>query len=121
MANIIPIAYNTGSTISGTEQIGSLAIGTSPQDYGVYGGINKFWASPDLDVYYIIAYPNPLGNSPNPLGVPAYVSFDGTADLTDNGFLSLANYFANGVQTFNNTSEAKTWLNDNGYWTNLLQ
>jgi hypothetical protein len=34
MPNIIPIAYNTGSTVPQTTQLGNLAIGTGAQDYG---------------------------------------------------------------------------------------
>jgi hypothetical protein len=39
MATSRPFAYNTGSTISGTEQIGDLAIGVDDLDYdGGVGG-----------------------------------------------------------------------------------
>lgn len=55
MPNIIPIAYNTGSTVPQTTQLGNLAIGTGAQDYGAYPNGVRFWGSPDLDLYYVIA------------------------------------------------------------------
>jgi hypothetical protein len=120
MPNIIPIAYNTGSTVPQTTQLGNLAIGTGAQDYGAHPNGITFWASPDLDLYYIIGSPNPNGDSPNPLSIPCYVSFDGTSVLTDGAFLSLANYFARGITNFSNVYDACNWLQTNGYWTNFM-
>jgi hypothetical protein len=38
-----PFAYNPGSTIAGTEQVGDIAVGVSPEDYsGGYGGV-RWW------------------------------------------------------------------------------
>ena len=39
-----PFAYNTGSTISGTEQLGDLAIGVDDLDYT--GGVGGVTAAP---------------------------------------------------------------------------
>ena len=66
MSSILPIAFNSGSTVPQTTQLGNLAIGVGAQDYGAYPNGITFWASPDLDLYYIIASPNPNGDSPNP-------------------------------------------------------
>ena len=45
-----PFAYNTGSTISGTEQLGDLAIGVDDLDYtGGVGGVT-WWNGPDEDL-----------------------------------------------------------------------
>ena len=115
MAILTPVGYNTGSTISGTEQIGDLAIGTSDQDYGAQPGGVTFWMTPDQDLGYVIAKPVPSGNQPNQLSVPAYVGFNRSDALTDNSFVSLSQIIAG--QTFEDADEAKTWLNDNGYWT----
>jgi len=115
MATLTPIGYNTGSTISGTEQIGDLAIGTSNQDYSLQPGGVRFWMTPDQDLGYVIAKPVPSGNQPNPLSVPAYVGFNRSDALTDNSFISLANIISG--QSFTGGTEAKTWLNNNGYWT----
>jgi len=40
MATTRPFAYNTGSTIDGTTQIGNIAIGVSDQDYSQDPGGN---------------------------------------------------------------------------------
>ena len=61
MFSILPIAFNSGSTVPQTTQLGNLVIGVGAQDYGVYPNGITFWASPDLDLYYIIASPNPNG------------------------------------------------------------
>jgi len=115
MATLTPVGYNTGSTISGTEQIGDLAIGTSDQDYSLQPGGVRFWMTPDQDLGYVIAKPVPSGNQPNQLSVPAYVGFNRSDALTDNSFISLSQIIAG--QTLEDADEAKTWLNDNGYWT----
>jgi len=68
-----PFAYNTGSPIPGTLQIGDLAIGVDPQDYSTNPGGVQWWNGPDEDLGYVIAHPTPAGNQPNPLGIPAYL------------------------------------------------
>ena len=68
MAFSRPFAYNLGGPISGTTQLGDLAIGTP-----VTGFTNSplFWNGPDEDLRYIIARPVPSGNQPNPVaGIP---------------------------------------------------
>jgi len=124
MPTIIPIAFNdSGTPIPGTTQIGDLSIGETNQDYGAYPSGYRFWATPDLDLYYVIAYPNPVGNQPNPLSIPCYVGFYGTQNKTDLEFLNLANYIANqdgDPQNFTNGADAITWLNNNGYWTSYI-
>jgi hypothetical protein len=117
MATARPFAYNTGSTISGTTQIGSLAVGTPSSGFT---GNPKWWNGPDEDLGYVIAHTVPSGTQPNPLGVPAYIGFWRTPSKTDNNFISLSQYvssFAGTPQTFANASAAKTWLNSAGYWT----
>jgi hypothetical protein len=64
MSTARPFAYNTGSNINGTEQIGALAIGI-PSDG--FGGNPDFWNGPDEDLGYVIAYPAPLNNHPTPV------------------------------------------------------
>lgn len=118
MATILPIAYNTGSTISGTEQIGDLAIGTTSQDYSSNIGGVKWWASPDLDLQYVIGYVDLSGTHPNPISfVPCHIGFWGAGDKTENSFINLCNFHFN--EGFTNGNDAKTWLNNNGYWTNF--
>ena len=117
MATTRPFAYNTGSTITGTLQVGNLAIGVDSLDYSTNPGGVKWWNGPDEDLGYVITKPIPSGNQPNPLGVPAYVAFNRSDSLTDESFLGLVNSLSLTAHTFTNASNAKTWLNDNGYWT----
>ena len=115
MATSRPFAYNTGSTISGTIQIGNLAIGVDNIDYvGGVGGV-RWWNGPDEDLGYVVAYPNTQGNQPNPEFVNAYLGFKRSVLKNDNSFLALVNKSYS--QTFTDPAIAKEWLNDNGYWT----
>jgi hypothetical protein len=118
MATARPFAYNTGSAIAGTEQVGSIAIGTPTSGFESTG--LQWWNGPDEDLGYVIAHTVPSGTQPNPLGVPAYIGFWRTPSKTDNNFISLSQYvssFAGTPQTFASASAAKTWLNSAGYWT----
>jgi len=49
MATARPFAYNTGSTITGTIQIGSLAVGTPTLGFTENP---KWWNGPDEDLVY---------------------------------------------------------------------
>jgi hypothetical protein len=63
-----PFAYNTGSTIDGTDQIGNIAVGRDPQDYSLNPGGVKWWNGPDEDSAYVIAYPQSNDLHPTPEG-----------------------------------------------------
>jgi len=122
MATSRPFAYNTGASISGTTQFGSLIVGDINADYGSdYGGV-KWWGGPDEDLRYIIGTSRP-GGQPVPPGVggTAQVGFWGTplGDKTDSAFLNLANYVGSlsSQPPFATTNDAVTWLNANGYYT----
>jgi hypothetical protein len=122
MATSRPFAYNTGASISGTTQFGSLIVGDINVDYGSdYGGV-KWWGGPNEDVRYIIGNARPTGQ-PVPSGVTgtAQVGFWGTplGDKTDSAFLNLANYVGalSSQPPFATTNDAVTWLNANGYYT----
>ena len=122
MATIIPVAYNPSlNPIPGTEQVGELAIGITSQDYSLQPGGVRFWATPDLDLGYVIAHVNPSGNQPNPVSIfPTYVGFWRSDSLTESSFIELAedvSVWDGNPQTFTNGLDAKTWLNNNGYWT----
>ena len=124
MATIIPVAYNPSlNPIPGTEQVGELAIGITAQDYSLQPGGVRFWATPDLDLGYVIAHVNPSGNQPNPVSIfPTYVGFWRSDSLTEPSFIELAedvSVWDGNPQTFTNGLEAKTWLNNNGYWTSF--
>jgi len=117
MATTRPFAYNTGSRITGTLQVGNLAIGVDNLDYSTNPGGVRWWMGPDEDLGYVIAKQVPSGNQPNKLGKAAYVGFNRSDSLTDSSFLNLVNALSLTAHTFTSASNAKTWLNDNGYWT----
>jgi len=114
MATARPFAYNTGSLIPGTEQLGDLSIGFPSSGFT---DAPQFWNGPDEELGYVIAQPVPLGDQPNPVGIPAYVGFFRSESLTDSSFLELSESIAG--QTFPNVYDAYSWLNNNGYWTSL--
>jgi hypothetical protein len=64
MASGRPFAYNTGSSIGGTQQVGDLAVGLPS---GELTGLPSFWNGPDEDLGYVIAYSQPNGLHPTSL------------------------------------------------------
>lgn len=114
-----PFAYNPGSPIAGTEQVGDIAVGITPQNYsGGYGGV-RWWNGPDEELGYIICYSVPTEDHPSPDGPIAGVGFFRSKFLTEPSFVEIAEYVAAGSQSFGNGAEAKAWLNNNGYWTSF--
>ena len=126
MPTLNPVGYNPSQTpISGTIQIGNLAIGTTAQDYSSKPGGITYWMTPNQDFGYVVAKPIPSGNQPTRPAIgatAAYVGFSRSPELTDSSFVSLVNSIAAGATAFTNTQgpQAKTWLNANGYWTSYL-
>ena len=117
MATARPFAYNPGTTIPGTEQIGTLSIG-----YPTSGFTNnpQYWNGPDEELGYVIAQPVSGNTQPTPQsGVTASVGFFRSDDLTEGSFIDLSETIAG--QSFANGGEAKTWLNNNGYWTSYVE
>lgn len=117
MSTSRPFAYNIGDPIDGTEQVGSLVIGTDlTQPYASnYGGV-QWWAGPDEELGYVICKPIIDGDQPNPLDIPCYIGFERSESLTDQSFIDLANTVFPG-NNFSTASGAKIWMNANGYWT----
>jgi uncharacterized delta-60 repeat protein len=109
--------------ISGTTQYGDLVVGNIQTEYSAnYGGI-KWWGGPNEELGYVVGNARPNGQpAPAGAGGPAYVGFFRSTLLTDNSFLSLANYIGaqNSEPPFATTSDAVTWLNDNGYYTSYV-
>jgi hypothetical protein len=114
-----PFAYNTGSTIYGTTQIGNIAIGVSDQDYSQDPGGVKWWMGPDEDLGYVIANEVPTGDHPTPVEVDSYLNFWRSTSLTDQSFIDLLNSIpiTNGLSLFTNVTDALSWLDTNGYFT----
>lgn len=128
MATITPVAfYSGGTSIPGTTQVGNLNAGTSPQDYGVVGTTNGivYYATPDQDLGYIIAHEDLTGgHNGRPGNVPAYLGFFRSTLKTTESFIELAEYISeqdNDPQTFTGGTDAKEWLNTNGYWTSYSE
>jgi hypothetical protein len=115
-----PLAYNPSlSPIDGTDQIGTLAVGITEQDYSIEPGGVDFWMGPDEELGYVIAVPVPSNTQPTEIpGVFASVGFYRSADLAESSFVELTNTVFG--QNFTNGSDCKTWLNDNGYWTSFV-
>ena len=112
-----PFAYNPGSPISGTIQVGDLAVGTPTTGFT---DSPQFWNGPDEELGYVIAVPVPDNTQPTPIsGVFASVKFFRTSGFTDNSFINLSEYVSgkfNTPQTFTGATEASTWLTTNGFW-----
>jgi len=119
MATSRSFAYNSGSPIAGTTQVGNIAAGNESANYG--NGL-EWWNGPDEDLGYVICYPQTTGSRTGGSGVlnisAPTVGFWRSQYLTDESFLTTCNTLFN--QGFNDTSAAKTWLNSNGYWTSYV-
>lgn len=64
-----PFAYNTGSSIAGTSQVGDIAIGITDQDYSLNPGGVSWWMGPDEDTGYVITVPVSGNTQPTPIMV----------------------------------------------------
>jgi hypothetical protein len=110
-------AYNPGGGgIIGVDILGELAMSNSERDYGAdYAGL-KWWGGPDEDLGYVIAKTIPPNNQPTEVpGLTGDVAFNRSMVKTEASFLDIVK-IAFG-QTFGTGDDAKTWLNNNGYWT----
>jgi len=121
MSTTRPFAFNTGSTVSGTTQVGDLAVGTDRLPVSDnYGGLQ--WKNgPNEDLGYVIGYPQSGGTQPLPDGGFGFVQFwRSKIPGDDASFINLAEYISRKYytpQTFATANDAKIWLNDNGFWT----
>ena len=122
---IVPIqkifAYNPNFPISGTTQVGQIAISEANVQYSNnYGGL-QWWGGPDETYGYVIAHTDPSGNHDGGAGGSAYLGFWRSSGLTDSDFLTLCNSIPPriGDTPFTNTTDASTWLYNNGYWTSF--
>ena len=109
MATARPFAFNTGSTISGSTQLGDLGIGVDPLPWCNHIGGVTWYMGADEELGYIIARPNPSLYRPRFL----------RAAFTEQGFLDLCNYVSRTQSgpVFTNTLDAKNWIDSEGYWT----
>lgn len=120
MATRRAFIYNTGATVTGTEKLSNITIGTPTSGFSG-SGITGWRSGPNEDLGYVIAYttsgPRTAGGGIENISGTS-IGYKRSISKTDASFLSLANNI--GATTFANTSAAKTWLNANGYWTTFL-
>jgi hypothetical protein len=81
MATARPFAYNTGSGITGTDQVGSLAVGTPT--YGFASTGLPWWNGPDEDLGYVIAASVPGNTQPTPVFSSSPLTLSPTYKGTD--------------------------------------
>ena len=114
-----PFAYNTGSTISGTEQFGNIAVGLPTSGFESTG--LKWWNGPDQELGYVIAHQSPTGQ-PGADGDTAFLGFWRTENINTTEFVNLSNFVANKnstPQNFTDGDTAKSWLESNGFWSSF--
>jgi hypothetical protein len=121
MATARPFAYNPGSLIPGTEQVGDLSIGAPTSGFT---NNPQYWNGPDEELGYVIAQSVSGNTQTTPLvGVDASVGFFRTDSFDDNQFIELSETIS-GVygspQTFLTASDASTWLTNNGFWNSFI-
>jgi len=114
LATARSFAYNAGTGVTGTTQVGFIAAGNASQNYG--SGLT-WWNGPDEDLGYVICHTSGGRTAgQGTINVPSpTIGFWRSAAKTDPSFLTLCNNLFG--QNFSDTSTAKTWLNTNGYWT----
>ena len=119
MATTRPFAYNTGSTIDGTVQIGNIAIGVSDQDYSLNPGGVKWWMGPDEELGYVIVHEVEPGDHPTPIEVDSYLNFWRSTDLTEQSLVNLLNSIpiTDGLPPFTSINDAQDWLSNNNHFT----
>lgn len=116
-------AYNTGSPISGTIQVGDIAIIEDITNYSPSLGGLRWWAGPDETLGYVIVYPVPAGDHQTPVpGETSFIGFYGTKNMpnpfNESTFVELVNTQFN--QSFTTGNDASTWLTTNGYWNSWV-
>lgn len=89
MATSRPFAYNTGSSIPGTQQVGSLAIGTPTSGFQSTG--LQWWNGPDEDLGYVICRPVPSNTQPTPVRNSWNANNVGVGNTLSNNNLTVTN------------------------------
>jgi hypothetical protein len=121
MATARPFAYNTGTTIPGTEQLGNLSIGAPTSGFT---NNPQYWNGPDEELGYVIAQSVSGNTQPTPIpGVFASVGFFQTSGFSDSNFINLSQSISNEYgtpQTFSSATDASTWLTTNGFWNSYV-
>ncbi len=106
MATARPFAYNIGPGITGTDQVGFLAVGTPTYGFAATG--LEWWNGPDEDLGYVIAESVPGNTQPTPVPDDALFlspTYKGT-DIS----LSNNNQTANQVFSYSQTVLGETLI-----------
>jgi hypothetical protein len=117
MATTRPFSYNTGSTITGTIQVGDLAVGYPTAGFVATG--LEWWNGPDEELGYVIAQPVPDDTQPTPISdVTASVGFFRTNGFDDNEFIDITNILLE--SNYTDAFLASSALTANGFWNSYL-
>ena len=112
-----PFAYNTGSTIEGTTQVGTLAVGTPVNGFSETKLI--WWNGPNENLGYVIANSVPKNTQPTPIkNVYASVGFFRTNGLSEMSFAALASKILN--MDLRTGNDASYQLTINGFWNSWV-
>jgi len=114
LATIRTFAYNSGTGVTGTTQVGYIAAGATADSYGA--GLT-WWKGPDEDLGYVICHTSEArtaGRNAYAVAAPT-IGFWRSPTKTDSSFID----FCNSVfeQNFTTAIDASTWLTINGYWS----
>jgi hypothetical protein len=117
MATTRLFAYNTGSTIPNTTEVGNIAIANSTDRYDTnYGGV-KWWMGPDEDLGYVIARSVPSNAVTTQVsGLHASIDFYRSRGFVEDSFILFANQATH--QHFTSGNDASEYLTNNGFWNN---
>jgi len=108
-------AYNTGTTIAGTLQLGNLAIGTgTTYDWRLRPGGLTWWGGPDEDNGFIVARPVAAQNWSTPIGNIGPVNFYRSSGKTEAAFINLVNNISG--QNLTDAVSAMTWCKNQNYY-----
>lgn len=120
MPTIRPFCYNpTQVPISGMEQVGDIAAGTSSV---VIDPSKQWWNGPNEDLGYIIAYVDATGDHANGpervlnVNFVCHIGFKRSLTKTEADFVTLAKKVLN-TNAISSGDDAKIQLNAAGYWT----
>ena len=107
MSTSRPFAYNTGSPIDGTIQVGDLAVGYPTTGYTG----TEWWNGPDEELGYVIAQPVSTDTQPTPIFSASPMTWSSTYKATD---ISLSDNNQSATQIFSYVQSvlSQTIIND---------
>ena len=119
MGTTTPFAYNTGSTIDGTTQVGDIAVGSTYQDYSQSPGGVTWFMGPDESLGYVIAHIDENSGHSSPSG-NVKLSFAVAEDFTDESLITVVNRISleKGGTGVTSSEDALIWINEQGMFIN---